>query len=67
MLDKYIKISESRMVCGQTSSGVWYCKELPAETTKQLDKLIGEVNNIMNKYNKKERNKTSPKPPLVKM
>lgn len=52
MLDKYIKVNEKQIVCGQTSSGVWYCKELPANDTKELDKLIGEVNSILNKYNK---------------
>ena len=51
MLDKYIKINEAMIICGQTSGGLWYCKELPANDTKELDQLIGEVNKILNKYN----------------
>lgn len=54
MFEKYITIKESKILCGQTSSGVWYCKELPADTTAELKMLIGEVNNILNGYNKKE-------------
>ena len=57
MLDKYIKINEKGIVSGQTSSGVWYCKELHAETTVEADKLIGEMNKVYNKYNKKEKTK----------
>ena len=71
MLDKYIKINESRIICGQTSSGIWYCKELPAEDTKQLEDLIGKINKILNiankKTEKKEGKKSPPKPSLVKM
>lgn len=51
MLDKYIKINEKQIICGQTSSGVWYCKELPANTTAELRVMIGEVNDILNSYN----------------
>jgi len=51
MFEKYISIKESKILCGQTSAGVWYCKELPAETTAELNVLIGEVNGILNKYN----------------
>ncbi len=53
VLDKYIKINERVIISGQTSGGVWYCKELPAETTKEADDLIGKMNAIYNKYNKK--------------
>jgi len=56
MLDKYIKINEKLIVSGQDGkTGMWYCKELPADTTKEMDKLIGELNKIYNKYNKKEK------------
>jgi len=51
MLDKYIKINEKQIICGQTSSGVWYCKELPSNTTAELRVMIGEVNDILNSYN----------------
>jgi hypothetical protein len=53
MFEKYITIKESKIVVGQTNSGVWYCKELPADTVKELDVLIGDVNGVLNKYNKK--------------
>ena len=61
MLDKYIKINERVIISGQTSSGVWYCKELPAENPKEADVLIGQMNSIYNKYNKKEKTTTSKK------
>ena len=51
MLNKYIIIKESNIVAKQTAGGVWYCSELPARTTVELDDLIGEVNRILNKYN----------------
>lgn len=61
MLDKYIQLKENKIVCGQTSSGVWYCKEVPAESTKELKILIGEINKILNEYNKKENTPRTPK------
>lgn len=61
MLDKYITIKEKTIVAGQSAAGTWYIKELPAENTKELEKLIGECNRICNKYNKKE--KTPPATP----
>jgi len=63
MLDRYIQIKDRQIICGQTSSGVWYCKELPCENTNEVKQLIGELNNIFNEYNKqngKER-KATPK------
>jgi hypothetical protein len=60
MFEKYITIKESKIVCGQTSSGTWYCKELPADSTKEMECLIGEVNRILNRFNK---HNTSPPPP----
>jgi len=51
MLDRYITINENKIICGQTSGGIWYCKELPAKDTKELDGLINTVNMILNKYN----------------
>ena len=52
MFEKYIKIKESNIVAKQTSGGVWYCSELPARTTAELEILIGEVNRILNLSNK---------------
>jgi len=57
MFDKYIKINEKRITAGQNSSGVWYCKELIAETPAELKKLIGEVNSILNEYNSENKKK----------
>lgn len=51
MLDKYIKIEEKTIEVGQNSRGLWYCKNLPAKSTVELDILIGKVNEILNKYN----------------
>jgi hypothetical protein len=51
MFEKYITIKETKIICGQNNSGVWYCKELPADNTKELDSLINEINIILNKYN----------------
>jgi hypothetical protein len=62
MLDKYIAIKESSIIAKQTSGGIWYCSELPAKTTQELDLLISEVNKILNKYNEPDKpKKTKPK------
>ena len=55
MLDKYIKINEKVIESKQTSSGVWYCSSVVAETTKEMNGLIGELNKIYNGYNKKDK------------
>ena len=55
MLDRYIKINERVIISKQTSSGIWYCAELPSETVKEADLLIGHLNTVYNKYNKKEK------------
>jgi hypothetical protein len=52
MFEKYIMINEAKIICGQTSNGTWYCKELPANNTEEVDTLIGKINIILNKYNK---------------
>lgn len=57
MLDKYIKINEKKINAGQTNTGFWYCKELTVETPGELKKIIGEVNKILNEYNKKNKPK----------
>ena len=51
MFEKYITIKETNIIVRQSSSGMWYCSELPAHTTVELDGLIGEVNSILNRYN----------------
>ena len=55
MLDRYIKINERVIISKQTSSGIWYCAELPSETVKEANQLIGQLNTVYNKYNKKEK------------
>ena len=59
MFEKYVKLNEKQIICGQTSNGVWYCKELPCNTPSELAYLIGEINQILNEYNteKKEKKK----------
>jgi len=54
MLDKYIKMNDKVIVSGQDGkTGMWYCKELPAETTKDTELKIAELNKIYNEANKK--------------
>jgi len=68
MLDKYIKINEKVIESKQTSSGIWYCSSVTSETVKEMDQLIGQLNSIYNKYNKKEKTPTpkKEKKPTVK-
>ena len=63
MFEKYITIKESNIVVRQSSSGMWYCSELPAHTTVELDSLIGEVNSILNNYNDACKNTKKTKKP----
>ena len=55
MLDRYIKINDKQIIAGQNSSGIWYCKELPANTVLELKHLINEINIILNIYNDENR------------
>lgn len=66
MFEKYLTIKESKIVAKQTSSGVWYCSELPADTTQELDLLINDVNRILNKYNNGKQSKSKKEKPVVK-
>jgi hypothetical protein len=59
MFEKYIVINEAKIICGQTGSGTWYCKELPAKNTNEMDALICEVNSILNKYNANEEKESA--------
>ena len=52
MFEKYIVIRDSKIIVGQNaSSGAWYCKELPANDPDELERLIADVNSVLNKYN----------------
>ena len=68
MLDiKYIKIEVEKFRCKQNSDGTWICSDLKANTVKELDHLIGEVNQVLNKYNRDNIKKTvkkDTKPPV---
>lgn len=66
MFEKYITIKESKIIAKQTSSGIWYCSELPADTIKELDQLIGDVNKILNKYNNGKEKTPKKEKPAVK-
>lgn len=60
MLERFMKINDKQIILGQTSSGIWYCKELPCNCIKEAEKKIGEINRILNIYNeckKKEQKK----------
>jgi len=71
MFEKYIMIKDKQIIAKQTSNGLWYCSELPANSVEELDLLISKVNNVLNKYNKGEENGSStsisPKKPRVRM
>lgn len=56
MFEKYILLNDKKIVFGQNNSGIWYCKELPADTLDEMDVLINKANVILNKYNIKEKN-----------
>ena len=60
MFDKYIKIEVEKYRVKQNSDGIWICSDLKANTLKELDIYIGEVNKILNKYNK-QNNESKPK------
>jgi len=53
MFDKYVKVNEKKIVAGQTSAGVWYCKEVVCETSEELKKMIADINSILNSFNNK--------------
>ena len=61
MWNTYIKIEDKPYLFGQDArTKEWYCKDLPAATMKEADKLMNEANRICNKNNKKEK-KVAPK------
>ena len=55
MLDsiKYIKVEVEKYRVKQNSDGTWICSDLKANTIKELDFNIGEMNRVLNKYNQK--------------
>ena len=60
-------IKDTKIEAKQTSTGIWYCSNLPADNVRELDSLIGDVNQVLNKYNNnKEKTKTTVKKPDVK-
>lgn len=54
MLDKYIKINDRLIICGQDKDKLWYCKEFPAETIDEVKNTIKELNKVFNEANKKD-------------
>ena len=55
MLDKYIKIEIEKYRVKQNSDGTWICSDLKANTIRELDISIGEVNKVLNKYNDEKK------------
>ena len=52
-ITKYIKIGDKQIISGQDGkTGIWYCKEFPADDTDEVDNIIEKLNRIYNKYNK---------------
>lgn len=54
MLNKYIFVNNEPIVVSQNTSGTWLCKELSANDTDELEKKIGKVIEVLNKYNSGE-------------
>lgn len=56
---RYLKIDNSELIhAGQDpKTKEWYCKDLPARTTTELRRLMGEINAILNEYNFEEKEK----------
>lgn len=52
VLDKYVTINERQIISGQDKDKLWFCKEFPAETTKEVKEIITELNRIYNEANK---------------
>ena len=54
--DKYITINDERIHSGQDpKTKEWYCKDLPSRSVEETELLIGRLNILYNKYNKKEK------------
>jgi len=71
MLDnvKYITMNSDKYKARQNADGTWVCSELKANTIKELDNDIAEVNRVLNKYNTRaveERKTRTPKLKQVK-
>jgi len=54
-------IKDTKIHVKQRSDGIWLCQDLPADNVADVDRLIGELNIILNKYNIKEDAKVKTK------
>lgn len=61
MFDKYIRMEIEKYRVKQNSDGTWICSDIKANTIKELDINIGEVNKVLNKYNKENDKKKQTK------
>ena len=57
MLDRYFKIEVEKVKARQNADGTWVCSEVKANSVKELDNMIGEINKVLNKYNKENGEK----------
>jgi len=57
MLDivKYVRIEAEKYRVKQNSDGTWICIDLKANTIKELEIDIGEVNKVLNQYNNQNK------------
>jgi hypothetical protein len=55
MCERYMRIEAEKYRCRQNSDGTWICSDLKANSIGELDLAIGEVNKVLNKYNKTEK------------
>ena len=67
MLDKYITIESEKIKARQNADGTWVCSEVKANSIKELDIMIGAINQVLNKYNSKNGKKTKIEKNMVKM
>jgi len=54
-VNKIINMNDPRFTWGQKADGTWYCKEFKSETIQEADENIDEINQVLNKYNIKEK------------
>ena len=54
-ITKYINLSDPKYTWGQKSDGSWYCKEFKTDTIDEADENINMINDMLNKYNQKDK------------
>jgi Zn-finger protein len=55
VLDKYIITNADKIITGQNSNGIWYCKECHAGSSSESKQLMSEMNSIFNELNAEQK------------